>query len=233
MFFISCEEKTGDLTIDLGYEYFPLDVGKYITYQVDSTLFDNEGMIVINTSSFVKEEITESFVDETGDTTYRIERFYKENLEDQWLITDVWTASRTTTQAFRTEENLRFIKIVFPPREGTSWNGNSFIDPSIEVEVAGDPIQMFKNWDYSILSTDQAEFIGSRELEAVTTVQMADDENVIERRFAQEKYAKGIGLVFRRFEILDTQCIEACVGLTWEEKAWQGFTMTQILLDHN
>jgi hypothetical protein len=232
-FFMACENETGSLDSDLGLDYFPLEVGKYINYQVDSTTYDNEGLIVLSTTSFVREEVVGMFLDNAADTSYRIHRFYKAGMNDEWILTDVWTSSKNLTQAVRTEENLRFIKLVFPPKEGLSWNGNTHIDPLINIEIAGDPVQMFKNWDYQILNIDRPETIGLLQFDEVLTVQMADDENVIERRFAREKYARDVGLVFREFIILDTQCIELCEGQSWEEKAWQGFTMQQIVIEHN
>jgi hypothetical protein len=67
----------------------------------------------------------------------------------------------------------------------------------------------------------------------VVTVQNADSENLIELRLAHEKYARGVGLVYRELWILDTQCIEDCIGMTWEQKAEKGFILKQTLIDHN
>ena len=56
---VSCNENTNkiELDIDYGYEYFPLEIGKYRSYQVDSLIFDTtaQGVIIDTTSSFIRE----------------------------------------------------------------------------------------------------------------------------------------------------------------------------------
>ena len=61
----------------------------------------------------------------------------------------------------------------------------------------------------------------------------SNSENVIELRFAKEQYAKNIGLIAKEYLILDTQCIEDCIGMTWEEKAEQGFILRMKMIDYN
>jgi hypothetical protein len=108
----------------------------------------------------------------------------------------------------------------------------------MNVFVRGESIQMFGNWVYSIVSVDLAETIGGNAYQEVVTIQQADVENAIERRFSQEKYAKDIGLVYREREILDSYCkytgdLGPCIGKTWFEKAGRGFRTVEILVEHN
>ena len=52
-----------------------------------------------------------------------------------------------------------------------------------------------------------------------------------DRRFALEKYARGIGLAYREYWILDTQLNTD--DRPWDQKAQRGFIFTQVLIDHN
>ncbi len=97
---------------------------------------------------------------------------------------------------------------------------------------------MFKGWDYEILSVDSSEVIGDINHDQVVTIQQANNDNVIELRYSQEKYAKGVGLVYRQREIMDSYCKyigtnELCIGLDWREKAGRGFIMRETLIAHN
>ncbi len=195
----SCETTPDNYSADFGLEYFPLEVGKYIVYEVDSTIFDPTGdSMVFSTKTFVKEEISDTLLDNLGNTLYRVERFQRQADTLPWQIQKVLTLSVQNDQAIRTEDNLRFIKFGFPIRKNNTWNGLAHFDPSFIVTVAGESIEMFKNWDYRIEAVDEPETIGTFNLEEIVTLREADDESLIELRVSREKYAKGIGLLFQR-----------------------------------
>lgn len=235
--FQSCGEGTVEDPIEFGYDYFPLEIGKYIEYDVDSTLYDisvGNNVVIRSNSIQVREEVTDSFPDNEGRPMYRIERFERANETEEWRVKDVWTAVVTDRQAERIEENLRFIKLVFPVSDNTNpWNGNKYIDENLVISVEGESIFIFKNWLYEYRTIGEALNIGGFNFEDVVTVFQADEENFIELRSSYEQYARDVGLVKREQFILDTQCIENCIGWTWEEKAEKGFIVTQTVRDYN
>ncbi|WP_235293525.1 hypothetical protein [Portibacter lacus] len=217
-----------------GYDYFPLSVGNTWVYAVDSTIYDDEGATIYNTSSFVQEKIAGMYVDDTGDTIYKLERYWRTSDSMDWEITDVWTTYKTQAQAFRTEENLKFVKFVFPMLEGKRWNGNLYLDETTIVSVSGESLIMFAGWDdYKCTSLDVAEEIGGINYSNVATILQTDDggNNTVERRYALEKYARGVGLIYKEYEILDTQNSQS--EAPWSEKAESGFILKQTLIEHN
>ncbi|MCC6724075.1 MAG: hypothetical protein IT258_06155, partial [Saprospiraceae bacterium] len=104
---------------------------------------------------------------------------------------------------------------------------------SLIVTVAGESIEMFKGWDYRILQAGEAASFGALQFDETATVEESDSENLIELRRSMSTYAKGIGLVYRELWILDTQCLENCVGQSWEEKAEKGFILKQTITNYN
>jgi hypothetical protein len=80
---------------------------------------------------------------------------------------------------------------------------------------------------------DQTESIGDLQFDKVAIVLLTDDgeENTIERRYALEKYARGVGLIYKEYEILDSQC-STCTE-PWSEKAEKGFILKQTLIEYN
>ncbi|MEL6922399.1 MAG: hypothetical protein AAFO94_00010 [Bacteroidota bacterium] len=226
----SCENTT-EAPIPFGYEYFPLQTGNSWTYQVDSTVFDTTGMgrVVTESSSQIREQIVDQFISNEGNEVFRIERSWRRDDSEAWTTTDVWTAERTENRAFKTEENLRYIKMVFPLSENEVWDGLRFIDKTQKITVAGETLELFKNWQHQLISIGLREQIGPFTFEEVSTVSEADSENLIELRFAREKYAKAVGLVYKEMRILDTQNIND--QLSWEDKAQKGFILRQTLID--
>lgn len=230
----SCETETDDYQSGPGPEYFPLEVGKYKIYEVDSTIFDPTGdSLIAFSKTFFKEEVVDTLTDNQGEIRYKVER-YERNLETApWQVTKVFTRSIHGNQAIETIDNLRFIKITFPVRKNNTWDGLVYFDPGLIVTVAGESIEMFKGWSYRVLDAGLPDSVGQFAFQDVATIQESDMENLIELRKSTEKYALGLGLVYRERWILDTQCIEDCEGLGWEEKAEKGFIVKQKIIGFN
>ncbi|MBI1223670.1 MAG: hypothetical protein GC192_00410 [Bacteroidetes bacterium] len=231
---MACKKTKDDYSTELGLEYFPLEIGKFMEYEVDSTIFDPNGdTSVFYSRTFVKEEIIDTLSDNNGNVLYKIEHFERTADTLPWVIKKVLSVSIQENQAIRTEDNLRFIKLTFPVKKNANWDGNIHFDEGLIVTVAGETLEMFKGWKYRIRQVDEPLSIGNFQFDETATVEEADNENLIELRKSSAIYAKGIGLVYRELWILDTQCIDNCIGQTWEEKAEKGFILKQTILNHN
>lgn len=228
VFIVGCDDTLDDYQPDLGgSSYFPLAVGHTWTYQLDSIVYDNNGTRIDTISLTIRERITESFTDPSGDEAFRVERA---RLSDGfWIITDIWSASLDDRLAYRNEENLRFAKLSFPIKQGNAWDGNAFLNEEIIVKVAGEPIRIYQNWgNYSYTSVDQTETINGINYNDVCTINQVDLEDKITKRFSIEKYADNFGLVYKKMIILNTQKFES--NDPWEVKAEEGFILEQQLI---
>jgi len=236
VFIFSCGKRTADpVFTDIGHDYFPLEVGKYIEYEIDSTIYFNDnGSTASKTSNWlVREELVDTLLDNQNELIYVLHRSARLNDTLPWNVKDVWYAKNNETTAERIEENLRFINLIFPPEKGLLWDGNVHIDPGLIITVAEESIEMFKNWEYEYLDVNVGNTINGISFDSTLHVQQADDENLIERRFSEEIYAKGVGLVYKRQLILDTQCIVPCTGQTWEQKAEKGYISEMKVTGYN
>ncbi len=224
------------------YAYFPLEMGKYVIYQVDSILFDfapGGGTIKDSSTTFVREQVSDTIRDNTGQLLYTIERYERSANTEPWIFKNVQTASRTATQAIRTENNWRYLKLVFPLNRRSEWDGNLWIDKNREIEFSGERMRPFTNWLYEVDSIDIPAMVGPFSFDSTLLITEADDVNVIERRFSRARYAKHIGLVWREQWILDSQyCNQTpppvdCETRPWEQKAEKGYILRQIILGFN
>ncbi len=229
-----------DIDIDYGYEYFPLEVGKFVEYKLDSIVYDTvaAGVVRDTFSWFSKEEIVDTFTDLNNDLSFRIERTQRKTAAEPWQIAEVYSATRTTDQAIKVENNFRFIKMVFPLEQGDIWDGNLFIDDETIFNIAGESVEVFKSWAYELDDIDQIDVVSNMPFDSVMTIYQANNQegfepNLIELRYSLEKYARGVGLIYREMRILDTQCIADCIGDPWEDKAQKGFILLQRIIDHN
>ncbi|MFZ4634922.1 MAG: hypothetical protein ACOYNO_12005 [Saprospiraceae bacterium] len=242
LFLSSCADRvtgTADLIDPTAqHPYFPLETGRFIEYQVDSVVFDfapGGGSLRDSSTTFVREMVGDTITDNNGEVLYRIERYERADAFAPWTFKRVETAARTTTQAIRTENNLRFLKLIFPLDRRTEWNGNLWIDADREIEVAGERIRPYSNWLYEVDSIDQVNVIGPFVFDSVLTVSEVQDVNAIEYRFSRAKYAKGVGLVWREQWILDSQYCNTdptpidCLSRPWLDKAERGYIIRQLI----
>lgn len=220
--FSSCKKDSEITTADFGYDYFPDQVGQYVIYQVDSIWQDDISNVHDTTRYLLKEVIASTFLDNSGRPTLRIERFkkfYNPSLpydSVQWTLTDVWLANRTNTTAERVEENIRYIKLVFPVKEEKKWNGNIY-------NTLGEK-------EYEIISADIQEYINSINFDSVVTVKQFEEFNWVESRYEVEKYAKRVGLAYRRQDSLIFQPKDSNDFLPYDDTI--GYTFTQKIISY-
>lgn len=208
-----------------GRNFVPLHVGSTWTFDLDSIIFDPEpGMIVIDTIQYeMQYVVVDSMRDDQDRVHYTIDRFLRKSDSMPWQIRDVWTAVLDDKMFVWTEENLPYIKMVFPMDGTARWDGNAlFNDDDTRVNVRGELLDMFKFWgQYSANGVADQETINGQSYDDVVTITAVDREISIEKRFSQEKYARNVGLIYQRIEILDTQ--NENVVLPFEQRAERGF----------
>jgi hypothetical protein len=213
--FSACQPEPDPFVSDPGTEFFPLEIGMERLFSVDSVIYNPTAQPPVSTTrGYLRELVVDTFTDLTGQQWHRVEQFYRRDSTESWTIKQVLAEANTGQQVLRLENELRFISLVFPARPGLSWNGLAHIDPFLVIRVAGESVQVFKDWNFRVLHRDAEELI----------VQLADSENLLELRQATEYYAPDRGLTFRELKILDTQLIDS--ELPWEEKAQKGFIAT-------
>lgn len=193
---VSCN-KTDDFQTDFKYEYFPTDSGRYVEYQVDSITWNSffDPPQVDTVQFYVREEYKETFTDGGGNQVRRIERFSRTDTSLPWMLTDVWSAGIDANKAIWNEENLRFVKLVFPPTPGLTWRGNQFIN------VDEGP-NFLDDWTYELTELDVVKSVNGMNFDSTLTVILHADSNLIEKTYAREVYAKGVGLVEKEWQWL-------------------------------
>jgi len=195
--FAGCSSDDGseEFSPDLGYGYFPIELGRYAVYRADSIWHDNpstEAAGVHDTSRyFIKELIESEFTDGSGETALRLERFKRFAEEDPWELVDVWFIKRTSMNAQKIEENVRYVKMGFPIESGSTWNGNALNDNDPRV--------------YSYDSLYVARSFGELTFPNTVKVLQLDNFNFVEDQLAFEIYASDVGLVRRYYRDLTTR----------------------------
>ncbi|MDH5367139.1 MAG: hypothetical protein OEW67_09145 [Cyclobacteriaceae bacterium] len=170
--------------IYLGLDYFPLEVGRFIEYNVDQTLYDLFGE---TTSQFqVKTVISDSF-EVNGYTTYVINKFIRISENEQWQIDAVWSANILDNKLVLQQGNVNHAKLIFPIKEGKTWDGNTYNT------IDEDMYEMRNvNLSYTI---DTITFP-----ETVTVIQHENLDLLVETDYRVEVFAKDVGLIYNEVQ---------------------------------
>lgn len=220
---VSCKKDKVELPPDVGYDYAPVTIGKYVIYDVDSIVYDDFKKDTTEFKYRIKEKLEENITDAEGRAALKLVRYIKlynptvsyDNIP--WKIKDVWTCVRTKTTYEVVEEDIRFTKLVFPVVTDKTWNGNAYNTSSA--------------LDYKYKYTDMPETINGIAFDNVLFVEQKDDKlkNVIHREYYIEKYVKNIGLIYREIKDLKSETVNA---LPVEQRIKSGIKYKQTYISH-
>jgi hypothetical protein len=240
--YYACVDRVVSPT-EFGHNYYPLEVSKFLEYQVDSIIFDDagNGNTTDTLRSFILEKVSEIETDGSGDTIFLIERRWRQNENDPWKLTHLFSAAISQFEGIRQEGNFRFQALSFPLSLGKRWEMTSYINPLIEVPIGSETLEVYNFWDSEVLEYDVNGEVGAFQFsdENLMTVSHAsNDDDPLHFRVVTEKYVRNVGLVYKEMEILDSRCIRLgdpslCIGQTWNEKAEKGFKLRQTLINYN
>lgn len=180
-----------DLVRPSDAEYFPLRKGFYQIYAVQNIRYQLMEQVE-NSVYQLKTEVVDSLVNLEGGYTYTIHRSRRNTDTDPWEFQHVWSVRLTATNVVVYEENVPYIKIVFPATKNRQWDGNALNNLSPDEYVLTTTGKSYQ--------LENGETVG--QYIQIVQEESGDFFNVNER---EEFYVRNIGLVHR--EITD---IEYC-----------------------
>jgi hypothetical protein len=204
-----------------GPEYYPSASGRFVVYEVDSVIYTDLPKDTITYKYRIKEKLADSFTDNSGKPAQRLERFIKvfnpkipyDSM--QWKMKEVWMVNIDERGVQVVESNIRYTKLSFPVIENASWNGNAY--------------NTLPEWNYTYEYIDKAEKINGYDLQTLK-VKQKEFRTLISYENYCEKYAKGVGLVYREMQNIHSNNIVA--GVPVEKRIEKGSIYKQTLLSY-
>jgi hypothetical protein len=181
--FASCKHET-EPPVDLHNDYFPTNIGHWVTYEVDSTYYDDFNNSIEIYHYYIKELNESSFLDNQNRPTIRLERY--KNVDSIWHLSRVWTSNLTKTTAEKIEENIRFIKLIFPISDEQEWNGNAF--------------NSLGEQNYKYTNIFQPFTVNGITFDSTVTVIQAKDSSGLTVNNQIEVFAKNVGLIYKYYK---------------------------------
>lgn len=205
IFFNACKKEiVPSAEVNIGQEYFPLSIGHYIEYDVDSFLYNDFSKKIDTAKYEIRDEIVDTFSDNENRLSYIIYRYRRDSISEPWRELGTYYTTKTNFRVEVVEDNLRFIKLVFPVKENVKWYGNTFIPTKLNSELA-----WLDQWYYKYDRISLPFTNGLRIFEDAVIINQndyvkgdpdADPDNYASKIFAKEAYAKNVGMVYREVE---------------------------------
>jgi hypothetical protein len=224
--------KSNPLQTDTPGDYYPMHVGNYIIYRMDSLKFINVGSADTLISYLAKEIVEDSITDNLGNPSYRVVRYLSDTTgTSEWIPSIAFMVTPLKTSVEVVENNLRFIKMVSPVQDGISWLGNAYIDTKSDNSL----VPYMDGWNYTYANTGMPfEVLAGTVPQAVIVNEANDitglgDGSYTQTIFSEEVYGKGIGPIYKKFlySVYQSPNVEYPSGATI------GYGLTFNMVSHN
>lgn len=205
-----------------GVDYYPTTQNKFVVYDVDSLVYIEIPKDTLVYKYRIKEKLADRFNDNEGKPAIRLERYIKRYNANKpydslpWVMKEVWMVNADSKNVQVSEGNVRYIKLTFPVTTSASWNGNATNTQAEELYT----------YDY----IDRPENINGNALSNVLQVKQKEFRTLISYEKKAEKYAKGVGLVYR--EISNILSNNIVPGVPVENRIESGIVYKQTLVTY-
>ncbi len=237
--FFSCKKVTEAFKTELVSDYMPLQIGKFITYRLDSTVFSKSGTVIEVCKYQIKHTISAETYDNVGRKTYVVQKtLNNETASAGWRNTGSFIVIPYDNKIEILDNNLKVVVLQAPFTKGFTWKGNSQL-PFAPYKQLFDMTTGYdmNKWDFAYTGFGN-ETVQTKNYENVWTVEQKNESIGIpptpdtkfgSKEVSLEKYAKGIGLVYKDFHLYEYQAPSS-------ENAsahYTGFGITMWMIDHN
>jgi hypothetical protein len=179
----SCKKSKDEVEPYKGKDYFPVNIGHEVVYDVRLITYDNFTGIW-DTAAYQIKEITDStFKDSQNRETQRIVRYIDNDTTAGFIPYKVWTANLTTSTGQREEDNIRYIKLNFPQNLNMTWDGNSLNTLRLQY--------------YKYISLHAPLTLNGIPYDSTCTVLQQKDSDLTKNYFSEEKYATNVGMIYK------------------------------------
>ncbi len=210
--------------------YFPLQMGHYVTYNVDSIYYNSGVCTKVEHTSQAKYIVSDTFRDNEDRLSYIIDVQYRATVNDNWVKQSVVLVTSTDTGVTYGQGGLYTTKLIYPLTAGAKWYPNTFIP------TGDSSLQYLSTWTSSYLAAGFKQPYNTGTIYFDNTITVLEDDETINntipdsitfnyRSYAKEIYAHGVGMVYRENTRLTYDPnVSECIG---------GISVTMSAVDHN
>ena len=177
----SCSKEVEE-SPDMGFDYMPLEQGLFISYQVETIIWDDNNQTVDTTYYQLKMVVDTMFTDNMERKSYRWKRYIKTDTSD-WVYDHTYAITKTNERVETVEGNNRYVRLAFPVRLGGHWDLNAF-NTKDQIEA-------------KYIDVNAPKSIGGKSFSQCAIALLEDNSSLINEYYQEDIYARNVGLVQR------------------------------------
>lgn len=196
LIFASCETEVEEVPTDFGFDYQPLEIGLFWIYEVDQTTYFGENDSE-DEQFFYRDLVRTFYLNGEREQVFVINRA-KSTDRSNWTTQFEYTLLRRDFKLLRTIENQTVVNLVFPPKLGTTWDGNIYRD---------------KNEDEFEIDSVGNNMMGGAGSDNIVRVNQEDsDDKITFRDIRYEIFEKGVGIIEKYDQVITYCSRNDCLG---------------------
>ena len=200
LLFFTCKNKIKEESIDLGYAYYPLEIGYEWVYNVQSIAYN---VLKNDTTKYQLKEVVKELVPGGDEENYLLYRYKRVDEVAFWSLDSIWSVKKEQGYLVKTENNIRYQKLKFGTSLGLTWDGNIW---NTKAEN-----------NYTIVKLETPYTLKGKTYNKVLEIEQYVDKNLILSIANKEVYAKEIGLIEVYKENLETQPMSKSLGSVYHQ----------------
>ncbi|MDB4107342.1 hypothetical protein N9595_02640 [Bacteroidia bacterium] len=183
--------KRVEQPLPIGPDYFPLQIGKFITYSTQE-ITHNASSESSDTANFlIRKTVERSIQDGTKNIVYVIAVETSTDSGNSWNFIRYNTVKKDAYNVQIVANDIRKVKLSFPFKERKTWDANQLNSSHYQRAT--------------LLNIDKSNNVANKLFEYTATVELGNDEDLFFTDVETELYAKGIGLILSKLIDLERQ----------------------------
>ena len=193
------------------YDYTPVNVGHTVIYDVDSVRFNylNGDTQQVDTFHYqLKLVVQDTFLDVNSKVNFRMETWKRVDTTQPFIIDHAWYCFTTRNTFEIVENDLHFIKFVFPPVMGANWQGNEYLPAN---DTVADTYRPYAGWTYTVTSVNAPTTVNNMRFDSTVVITEINTEprDKVYGALSRNTYARHIGLIYKEWEVINKQSVRS------------------------
>ena len=208
---LACSKEEEQPVVSWENDYYPIKIGWWISYQVEEITIDKESAVNDTLRYQIKNVIADCIEENTNYKSYRVEEYKRTSSKNEWQHYRNWELKHYSKSIHIIKNNIEIISLINPVRLNDTWDGNAYNSEEKE--------------EYKLKSIKDS--LLNKKTRKIAQVEHDNMENLIEKIYAIDEFAKDIGLV-KKVNI-DVE-LNIDPDKSWEEKITKGTIYYQTFL---
>ena len=226
--FAGCKKDKSNYSVNYQYNLYPVDSGHYVIYNVDSVTFNYDQI------NYTRDTIHYQMMALFGDTihdlldsvNFRLSYKRRADANSAWGDPYLTYGLRTTTNLQVIENDIRFIKLIYPPQLSENWSGNLYVPTDNAYAI-------YQGWTYNFQNIDTTIIVSGQTYNHAVVVSEVNNVSLINKTVRTEIYAPNVGMIYQEWEALSIQNNGGSILLGWDTGATQGYSIHMWAIAHN